>query len=254
MSLLSIRQAPPWTLLATEPLRAAWEYAAHWTHGRPAQQAGAESHPVVIFPGLASNGLAVGPLRRHCSAIGHPALDWGRGFNTGPSGEVGVWLDELAAHTAALLESTPGRASLIGWSLGGFYAREVAKRIPHRVRQVITIGTPFNGDPSHTNVEWLFKLVNRSTALTDTQLTLELRTPPPVPCTAVYSRGDGIVDWDGCRHVADVPGRRNIEVTGSHLGMGWNPAVLQVIRHQLAEHNDPDRPASRRRMRGLLTA
>lgn len=250
----SIRRAPPLTLLATEPMRAAWEYLSHWTQHQPVRQAAAATHPVVIFPGLASNGLAVGPLRRHCGALGHPAVDWGRGFNTGPSGEVGLWLDELAADTEALLEPIPGRASLIGWSLGGFYAREVAKRIPHRVRQVITIGTPFNGDPSHTNVEWLFKLLNRSTALKDSQLTAQLRTPPPLPCTAVFSRGDGIVDWDGCRHIADGPSYRNVGITGSHLGMGWNPEVLQVVRRQLAEHNDPIRPTGARRTPVLRAA
>lgn len=192
MSPSSIRRAPPWTLLATEPLRASWEYLVHGAQRAPTYQANAENHPVVIFPGLATNGLAMAPLRRHCRALGHPALDWGRCLNTGSTGDVSAWLDELAAHTAALLDHTPGRASLIGWSLGGFYAREVAKRLPDRVRQVITIGTPFNGEPSHTNVQWLFTLLNNSTAITDTLLTGELRTPPPVPSTAVYSRADGI--------------------------------------------------------------
>lgn len=231
--------------MATEPLRASWEYLAHRAQRAPTYQANAETHPVVIFPGLATNGLAMAPLRRHCRALGHPALDWGRGFNTGPTGDVSAWLDELAAHTGALLDHTPGRASLIGWSLGGFYAREVAKRLPDRVRQVITIGTPFNGEPSHTNVQWLFKLLNNSTAITDTLLTGELRTPPPVPSTAVYSRADGIVDWDGCRHTTDVQRHRNVEIAGSHIGMGWNPEVLQIIRSRLTEHNDTGRPARR---------
>ena len=238
MSRSVLRQAPPWTLLATEPLRAAWEYAEHCIQAKPRRQVGVAHHPIVIFPGLASNGLATGPLLRYCRALGHPSFDWGRGFNTGPSGHVENWLDELAAHTEALLEHEPGQASLIGWSLGGFYARELAKRIPHRVRQVITIGTPFNGDPSHSNVDWLFKLLNRSTVLDDARLSAELRKPPPVRCTALYSRADGIVDWDGCRHRDAGALYENVEIVGSHLGMGWNTDVQKVIKRQLAKHGD----------------
>jgi pimeloyl-ACP methyl ester carboxylesterase len=249
MSLSSIPRAPRWTLLATEPLRASWEYLVHCAQRAPTYQAGAETHPVVIFPGLATNGLAMAPLRRHCRALGHPAMDWGRGFNRGPTGDVSAWLDELAAHTSRLLDCSPGRASLIGWSLGGFYAREVAKRLADRVRQVITIGTPFNGEPSHTNVEWLFKVLNNCAPFTEALLSGELRIPPPVPSTAVYSRADGIVNWDVCRHTTDVQGHRNVEIAGSHIGMGWNPQVLQIIERLLTEHNDTGLPARRRSTR-----
>lgn len=103
------------------------------------------------------------------------------------------------------------------------------------MRQVITIGTPFNAEADHTNVGWLFKLLNGAAPAFDSDLAKRLKTPPPLPTTAIYSRTDGIVAWQTCKH--DVASRKveNIEIKGSHIGMGWNPAVLKVIADRLAQ-------------------
>ena len=119
-----------------------------------------DGHPVVIFPGLAADRLSTKPLKNFCEQLGYTAYDWGRGFNTGPQGDVDAWLDELAQHVRELTSTQRQKVSLIGWSLGGIYAREVAKILRGRVRQVITIGTPFAGTTEQTNVAWVYRLVN----------------------------------------------------------------------------------------------
>lgn len=123
----------------------------------------------------------------------------------------------------------------MGWSLGGLYARELAKRIPHRVRQVITIGTPFNAGADRSNVGWLYHRLNGSPVPVDAALALRLRTPPPVPTTSIYSRSDGVVPWRACRHTGRHRHVRDIEVGGSHIGMGWNREVLDTVGRRLAD-------------------
>ncbi|MBG6077508.1 pimeloyl-ACP methyl ester carboxylesterase [Polaromonas sp. CG_9.11] len=240
---------PPLSLLGTEPWRAALEFLAFKVNGaRQSKMVPAgDGHPVIIFPGLATDSSAIAPLRDYCESLGYSTLDWGRGFNTGPKGDLDRWLEDLAAHTAKVLGGHQGKATLIGWSLGGLYAREVGKLLAPQVRQVISIGTPFNAEADHTNVGWLFRLLSGSSAAIDPVLSRRLRTPPPVPTTSIYSRSDGVVAWETCRH--DRPARQvqDIEINGSHIGMGWNPAVLQIVGDRLGQpltHWQPYRHAA----------
>ena len=122
----------------------------------------------------------------------------------------------------------------MGWSLGGFYARELAKRWPDRVQQVVTIGTPFNGSVDDTHVGWLFRLLNGQQAPAEAALRERLAEPPPVPTVSLYSRRDGVVAWQACRHARGWPQARDIEVQASHLGMGWSPEVLARVTAVLA--------------------
>ncbi len=232
---------PPLTLLGTEPWRAAWEYVSSRPDIAAAAQP-ADGHPVVLFPGLGSSGIALRPLRKHCQALGYDALDWGRGRNTGPRGDVDSWLAALAAHTQRLLGWRRQSVTLLGWSLGGLYAREVAKLLGPQVRQVITIGTPFNADADHTNVGWVFRMLNGTSPVFDQGISRRLRTPPAVPTTSIYSRADGVVAWQTCTHPSEAPHTEDIEVNSSHLGMGWNAEVLDVVADRLAQRPGRWRP------------
>lgn len=224
---------PSWTLLGSEPLRAALEYALMRRMDREALPRG-DGHPVVIFPGLATDERSTAPLHRFCESLGYPTLDWGRGFNTGPRGDLDAWLDMLAQDVVALTRPYGRPASLIGWSLGGIYAREVAKRIPGKVRRVITIGTPFAGTPEQTNVAWLYRLLNGESATLDESLIERLRTPPDAPTTSIFSRSDGIVAWQACVQGAGHAHTEDVEIDGSHVGMGWNPDTLSIVADRLS--------------------
>jgi len=229
---------PAVSLLLSEPWRAALELLSHKI-GRSAnaKTPRGDGHPVVIFPGLAADGSAVEPLRAHCEALGYTAFDWGRGLNIGPRGDVDDWITKLAAHVEDLLAPHEGRATLIGWSLGGLYARELGKLMAPRVRRVITIGTPFNAEADHTHVGWLYRLLNGAPARLDPEMSLRLRTPPPVPTVSIYSRNDGIVAWQTCTHGESERAStlvRDVEVDSSHIGMVWNPRVLGAVGELLA--------------------
>lgn len=150
---------PPLALLGLEPLRAGYELPSHaFTRNAPAVQA--DSHPVIIFPGMAASGLALAPSRRHCDRLGHAATDWRRGFNTGLQAKLDDWLAELAAQTTDMLAPCDQSAMRIAWSLGGLYARELAERLGQRVRQVTTLGTPFNAGADHTRVGWMYWMLS----------------------------------------------------------------------------------------------
>jgi len=231
-------QRPSLALLSAEPFRAAIEFAHHkLTKSR--QQPPGDGHPVIIFPGLGANGSSVAALRDHCRALGFNAVDWGQGFNTGPQGDLDVWLANLQSQVAALLAGHAKPATLIGWSLGGLYARELGKLMAPRIRQVITIGTPFNAEADHTHVGWLFRLLSGSSAAIDPALSLRLRTPPAVRTTSIYSKTDGVVAWQTCCHAKRSRLVHDIEVDSSHIGMGWNRQVFSAVSDRLGQPAGP---------------
>ncbi len=201
-----------------------------------------DGHPVVVFPGLASDGRAVAPLVGYLKRLGYAAVDWGRGFNTGPRGDVDAWLADLADDVRRVARRHRRAPTLIGWSLGGLYARELAKLPDLAVRQVVTIGTPFNGRPEHTHAAWVYRLLNGVPARYEATLFDRLRAPPPVPTTSIYSKRDGIVAWSSCCHGASADDVQDIEVQASHLGMGWNRQVLQIVADRLAQAHGAWRP------------
>ncbi len=126
--------------------------------------------------------------------------------------------------------------SIIGWSAGGIYAREIARRFPEQTRMVITLGSPFRGNHEATHVWWLYSLVNRGEALQETMSEASRRAreePLSVPTTCIYSRTDGIVAWECCTSLP-APTTENVEVDSPHTGFGHNLETLYVIADRLA--------------------
>jgi pimeloyl-ACP methyl ester carboxylesterase len=228
------RDKPTWSLLALEPLRAAVEFAGMQLMTREFLPTG-DGHPVILFPGLGAERHSMAPLKKFCEQLGYVAYDWGRGFNRGPDGEPDQWIDELAQHVATLTQQHEQRISLIGWSLGGIYAREIAKQIPARVRDVITLGTPVNTAVERNHVDWLYRLLNGQRPLLDDELRRRIAAAPRVPTTSIFSRSDGIVAWQACLQEGTRAVTENIEVRGSHLGLGWNSEVLEIIAGRLSQ-------------------
>jgi alpha-beta hydrolase superfamily lysophospholipase len=230
---MPVISAPSLALFGLEPLRFVMEYASVRFMDRQALPRG-DGHPVVLFPGLGADHTALGPLVECCRGLGYAASDWGRGVNTGPRGDVDAWFDALGPDVEAVAERLGRKVSLIGWSLGGIYAREIARRRPAAVRQVITLGTPFAGSGEHTNVGWIYKLLSGHSPRIDPALTARLRATPPVPTTSIYSRTDGVVAWQACLE-ARGPRAENVEVEASHIGLVCHPKVWRVVADRLAQ-------------------
>jgi len=226
--------APGALLLALEG-RAPWEFAASiaaapWLRKLPR----GDGHRVLVLPGLAANDLTTLPMRTFLKDRGYEALPWEQGLNLGPRAGV---LDALRARVRELHRLDGRKVSLLGWSLGGVYARELAKEMPELVRCVITLGSPFAGPPQATNAWWLFERVSGHPE-PDAAMQAALRVAPPVPTTSVYSRTDGIVAWQ-CSLNPPGPLAENIEVHASHIGLGLNPLAMVAIADRLAQ--DPAR-------------
>ena len=235
--------APPLALLLAEPLRAALEFCS----GRLGHLdlVEGDGHPVVVYPGLGAGPLATSQLRGHLRACRFEAHDWDGGVNTGPEGEFDAWIAQLAARVRALQEQHGRKVSLVGWSLGGIYAREIARSAPDAVRQVVTLATPFAalGDANHAGT--IYRLLGGNTSQLTTALQARLRERPPVPSTSIYSRSDGVVSWRGCLQEA-APGLENVAVDASHLGMPTHPEVLRIVADRLAQPEGAWRPWRRR--------
>lgn len=228
-------QAPNRLLLLLEGARAPWEYAAllaasPWLSKLPP----GDGHPVLVFPGLGASDITTLPLRHFLRERGYAPYPWEQGFNVGPRQGV---LESCVEQLRSLSARHEQKVSLIGWSLGGVYAREAAKEAPEQTRCVITLGSPFTGHPRATHAWRIFEFLSGQSAH-DPVLRERVRRAPPVPTTSIYSRTDGIVAWR-CSINEDTPQAENIEVHASHVGMGMNPLALYAIADRLAQ--DPRR-------------
>ena len=240
-------RAPGALLLALEG-RAPWEFAASLAAAPLLRKLPrGDGHRVLVLPGLAANDLTTLPMRAFLKDRGYEALPWEQGLNLGPRPGV---LDALRERVRALHRVDGQKISLVGWSLGGVYARELAKEMPERVRCVITLGSPFAGPPQATNAWWLFERVSGHPE-PDARMQAALRVAPPVPTTSVYSRSDGIVAWQ-CSLNPPGPLAENIEVHASHIGLGLNPLAMMAIADRLAQDPARWKPFETSGLRGLF--
>lgn len=205
-----------------------------------------DGHPVLVLPGMAADDRSTRPLRSLLRRLGYQPHGWRLGRNTGHSSLEAPLHERLRD----LHERHGRRISLIGWSLGGIYARELAKLEPGAVRQVITLASPFTGDPLASNAVAMYRrLSGREPTIEPRWQTL--REPPPVPTTSIYSRTDGIVAWPCCIN-APAPQVENIEVEASHCGLGHHPLALAAIADRLAQDEGQWRPFHRAGLRRYL--
>jgi pimeloyl-ACP methyl ester carboxylesterase len=225
-------EGPPLRLLLTEPARgladlAILPLAAPFLSFAPR----GDGHGVLVLPGLLASDNSTALLRRFLRLLGYQTGGWNLGRNVGPTDEI---LDGLPARLAELSGQAGGPVSLIGWSLGGIYAREMARQQPALVRQVITLGSPFAlTDSRQSHADRAYQRRSTLHAAGRVPGRDEVSRPIGVPSTAVYSRNDGIVAWRACIE-PETDLHRNVEVRCAHLGFGVDPATLWLIADRLA--------------------
>lgn len=207
-----------------------------------------DGHPVMVLPGFLGADGYNASFRRYLTRLGYAVHGWGLGRNLGPRDGV---LEGLQERITFLSERYGGSISLVGHSLGGIFARELAREFPDRVRQVISLGSPFGeGRLTASYPSRLFMALNPIDELPIEQE--QLHVAPPVPTTAIYSRGDGVVNWqttlqrDGHEHT------QSIEVRGSHCGMTFNPTIWYLVADRLALPHGGWRPFERHSWTSLL--
>jgi len=231
---------PPIRLFALEQGRALYELTTLRARRRRllAEAQPGDGHPVLVLPGLLAGDFSTAPLRRFLRELCYDAHGWGLGVNIGPNAALRVKLDGLLHR---LRERHGRRVSLVGWSLGGIYARELARAYPDDVRLVITLASPFR-DISASHAARILPIRPNGRRLKEAhELRAALRRPLPVPTTSIYSRSDGIVAWRSCLEESGSQ-RESVEVACSHTGMGFHPDALRVIADRLAQPEGAWRP------------
>lgn len=233
---LEIEARPPHRLLALAEGRAVFELASFYaTRHLLGMLPKGDGHPVLVLPGFLASDSSTAPMRRLLKDLGYAACGWNLGRN--------VRVDLARVHEMETLllkihQETGRKVSIVGWSLGGVFARELAKLHPAAVRQVISLGSPIHDDRRHTNASRLFEFLNGKDPepIKHGRFT-GLNQAPPVPTTSILTRSDGIVHWRGSvQHAEKGHGQtENIVVHASHCGLGVNPSVMVAVADRLKQ-------------------
>ncbi|MDN5794886.1 MAG: alpha/beta fold hydrolase [Intrasporangium sp.] len=237
---------PPLSLFALEPSRARVEWLSlmisEWMLDPPR----GSGDPVLVLPGLLAGDEATEPLRRVLARLGHASHGWGLGVNVGPTATIldGMVARVVALSDAARIRGGDGRVHLVGVSLGGILARELARQAPDRVGRVVTIGSPFRIlDHRQSRLAGVFQSLSHLHVSRDRfDIFNQTTVPPHVPTTAIFSRTDGVVSWRTCVDRPGIAGHESVEVRSSHTGMPYNPATVYVVADRLARETGQWRP------------
>lgn len=199
-----------------------------------------DGHTVMVLPGFLAGDESTAVLRSYLRTMKYRPYGWGLGRNTG---KFDLMASTLPEAFLALCEKAEGKITLIGQSLGGVYARELARLYPDKVRQVISLGSPITMDKTNEVATLVSSLFEKSTGMTPEEMKQALEffdesQSPPVPMTAIYSHSDGVVHWEGCIEAEEDHQTQNIRVCSSHCGMAFHPAIYHIIADRLSQPAD----------------
>ncbi len=209
-----------------------------------------DGHGVIVIPGFLGDDGLNRPLVRFLNELGYCASGWGLGRNLGPSPEREAAMLELVDNVS---QRSGGKITLIGHSLGGIYARELSRMLPGKVRQVISLGSPFSHpqEMPEPPIAKLFRRLNPDMSEFENNRDA-MAEPLSVPYTSIFTKGDGVVHWSQCVQGNGCQKTENIRVIGSHMGLTMNPAVRIIIADRLAQPEDEWQRFKHKRWRRLL--
>lgn len=210
-----------------------------------------DRHGVLVLPGFMASDVSTKPLRRLLRDLGYDVYGWHLGRND----RFDLKREEaLYARLRQVHRISGGQVSIIGWSLGGVFAREMAKQHPELVRQVITLGSPISNDRRHSAATHLFERLNGKRTKPELEGRYQnLDEAPPVPTTSIFTRTDGIVSWKGSVQ-KDGHQNENILVPASHFGLAVNPLVMVALADRLRQKPENWTPFSAKGWRKLFFA
>lgn len=237
---------------------------AKFANNKNRNKASQATLPIILFPGFASDERYMKPLALYLNKLGYQTEGWGLGVNLAGanmdhtledlsdswdveskpdydpvtySGEGGVpfLCDQAVARVRQRSEELGSPVTLIGWSLGGYLAREVARDLPDQVAQVITLGAPVLGGSKYTTAASLFRAKGYDLDWIEREVLKRDARPITQPITAIFSKSDAIVDWRAAIDKVS-PNIEHIRVNASHLGMGFRRQIWQLIVTALRQH------------------
>lgn len=215
-------------------------------------------YPIIVMPGLGASDRSMAPMRYFLSSHGYKTEGWGIGANLGGrgiiknldeldsrwdvdrtrknngEGDVPALCDVMIARVKSRSEALRSKVVLVGWSLGGYVAREVARELPDHVAGLITMGSPVLGGPKYTSAAPLFKARKVDLDWIEDEINKRSRVPIMQPITLIYSKRDGVVGWQAAQDTVS-PNVTTIEVNVSHFGMGLNAKVWNIVLEALED-------------------
>ena len=228
-SMQGLQSPPPWSVLAEglfgwDLVRGAFAIPALASAPR------GTGERVLVLPGFATGDASTGVMRFVLKQLGYDARGWGLGLN---HGDVSALLPRVRARIETSAAETGRKVRLVGWSLGGVLAREVARDHPDLIDRVVTLGTPIVGGPKYTATAATWRRRGIDLDAIEAAVAERERTPIRVPITAIYSRRDGVVAWRACIDATN-PDVSHHEVASSHTGLGFQAGVLAIVARALA--------------------
>ncbi|MEM6725806.1 MAG: alpha/beta hydrolase [Bacteroidota bacterium] len=192
-----------------------------------------DGHPVMVFPGFMASDLSTKPMRDIFRHLDYRVYTWGQGRNLAKESYEPLLNERLAQ---IFEKNSQRKVSLIGWSLGGIFAREIARAQPEKVRQVITLASPFNGVTEPNNASGMYRIIaGKSLDNLDPELVARMKRPLTIPNTNIFTKTDGIVPWQTCKEEVIEKNTENLEFEASHVGIGHSPCVLYCMIDRLAQ-------------------
>jgi pimeloyl-ACP methyl ester carboxylesterase len=188
-----------------------------------------DGRPVLLFPGYSSDDASTLALRAVLRGLGHDARGWGLGRNVG---DVEARIEQVADLVGHMAERLGEPVALVGWSLGGYLAREAARDRPEAVSQVVTLGSPIAGGPKYTQLAPLYRARGADLDEIEDRIREREAVSLRVPVTALYSRLDGVVQWRACVDRTEAV-TENVEVRTTHLGFGFSAEVYGIVAERL---------------------
>jgi len=187
--------------------------------------------PLMVIPGFMTSDRSTILVRRFLADRGYDVIGWGLGLNRGNVAKLLPRVIERAERHA------DGRSlQLVGWSLGGVLAREVARARPGLVKSIVTMGTPVVGGPKYTAAAQRYARKGHDLDAIEREIAERNARPLDVPITAIYSRRDQVVSWQACLDPNPHNRVDHIEVSTGHIGMGFDTRTLRTVAEVLARH------------------
>ena len=189
-----------------------------------------DGEPVIVLPGLGASNVSTALMRNYLSWLGYDVQGWKLGRN---AGNVTEMLPLVADQVKRTFLERARRVHVIGWSLGGVLAREVARDHPQAIRQVVTMGSPVVGGPKYTSLGRFYSSSGIDLDVIEERIAEREQRPITVPVTSIYSKRDGIVGWQASIDQHN-PQAEHVEVSATHLGLGISPEVFKILANKLA--------------------
>jgi pimeloyl-ACP methyl ester carboxylesterase len=221
---------PPGRLDTLQELRLPID-VLRWAPSWLAMKAGRARQPrtVILLPGFGAGPRSMRVMESFLRRRGHRARDWGLGLNTGDAKLLRARLKDIVEES---ITAHGEPVVLVGWSLGGYIAREYAREHQGEIRKIVTLGSPVIGGPRYTATAERYRSQGHDLVAIERAIADRYATPLRVPVTAIYSKRDGIVAWQACVDRWS-PNVRHIEVSETHIGLVFAPSVLAIVAEEV---------------------